>query len=423
MLRRRKIGKTAVIMTAVFVVSLAGYVLSDAVLQQNTLQQAKPNRDGEYGQLVNWLPKSAKLAIEYRAKYLFLQNRMNRARKMDQKVNAIFTFADYIKVKDPVGSDTMLISVVTDPQYNVSRRAYKSFARLLLSKTSKRPVTMEEYHKHIAGLRWEEDIFDAWVAGQTQLNALRVPDPVYLKFFAPLLKQPKPYTNYDRFYSDVERRAKKIGENEIAARAAQIRAANRAGRRSLSQNLLRAPLEYRERYSEAQEGLAAAKTPEEKVSWMTSLATLTRDKDDEESNRLFNQLLDTPELKNAKNAYMPLSRLLLYNRSKRKISIPQYHAMLEKIQDPMQLYLAWEAGMQQLMSLKAKPKTMLEYLSPLLDREIKYQDYAGLFREIVKNAEALKDTAKAAKANAFLTRVQETFMPSLMMGDEALSNE
>ena len=131
-------------MTAVFVVSLAGYILSDAVLQQNTLQQAKPNREGEYGQLVNWLPKSAKLAIEYRAKYLFLQNRMNRARKMDQKVDAIYTFADYIKVKDPVGSDTMLISVVTDPQYNNSRRAYKSFARLLLSKTSKHPVTMEE---------------------------------------------------------------------------------------------------------------------------------------------------------------------------------------------------------------------------------------------------------------------------------------
>ena len=78
MLRRRKIGKTAVIVTAVFVVSLAGYVLSDAVLQQNTLQQAKPNRDGEYGQLVNWLPKSAKLAIEYRAKYLFLHRRCHR---------------------------------------------------------------------------------------------------------------------------------------------------------------------------------------------------------------------------------------------------------------------------------------------------------------------------------------------------------
>ena len=39
------------------------------------------------------------------------------------------------------------------------------------------------------------------------------------------------------------------------------------------------------------------------------------------------------------------------------------------------------------------------------------------------NAEALKDTATAAKANAFLTKVQETFMPSLMMGDEALGNE
>ncbi len=423
MLRRRKIAKTAVILTAVFVVSLAGYVLSDAILQQNTLQQAKPNREGEYGQLVNWLPKSAKLAIEYRAKYLFLQNRMNRARKTDQKVEAIFVFADYIKSKDPAGSDTMLISVVTDPQYNTSRRAYKSFARLLLSKTSKRPVTIEEYHKHIAGLRWEEDVYDAWVFGQTQLNWMRVPDPVYLEFFAPLMENPQPYTNYDRFYSDVERRAKKIGETEIAAKAAQIRAANRTGRRSLSQNLLRAPLEYRERYAEAQEALAAAKTPEEKVSWMTSLGVMTRDKDDAESNKFFDLLLDTPELKNAENAYVPLSRLLLYNRSKRKISIKQYHAVLEKIKDPMQLYMAWEAGMQQLVSLKAKPKTMLEYLSPLLDCEIKYQDYAGLFREIVKSAEAVKDTAAAAKANAFLTKVQETFMPSLMMGDGERPNE
>ena len=145
---------------------------------------------------------------------------------------------------------------------------------------------------------------------------------------------------------------------------------------------------------------------------------LTRGKDDAESNATFDRLLDTPELKNASNAYLPLSNLLLYKKSKRQLSVEQYHKVLEGIKDPRNLYLAWEAGYQQLLNEKAAPKVMMEYLAPLLDQEIKYRDYALLFREIAKQAEALKDADKAARANRFLQRVQDIYMPSVVMDDE-----
>lgn len=420
MQRRLKIKKTAVLGTAVFVVALGGYVLSDAILQQNTLQLAKSSeREGEYAHLVSWLPQDAKLAIEYRAKYLFYQTRMNRARKLDAKVEAIFTFADYIKVKDPKGSDEMMVSLVTNPEYKNSRRAYRAYAFLLLNDKSRHPVQIREFHDYMKTLKWEEDIYYAWEEGQKRLNAMRAKDAVYLDFYAPLLENPKPYTNYDRFYTDIERRAPKVeGKQELAERAARIKADNKAGKRWLSQDLLRAPLEYRERYQDVKQSIAEAGTPEELVSALTSLAVLTRGKDDAESNATFDRLLDTPELKNASNAYLPLSNLLLYKKSKRQLSVEQYHKVLEGIKDPRNLYLAWEAGYQQLLNEKAAPKVMMEYLAPLLDQEIKYRDYALLFREIVKQAEALKDADKATRANRFLQRVQDIYMPSVVMDDE-----
>lgn len=286
MQRRLKIKKTAVLGTAVFVVALGGYVLSDAILQQNTLQLAKSSeREGEYAHLVSWLPQDAKLAIEYRAKYLFYQTRMNRARKLDAKVEAIFTFADYIKVKDPKGSDEMMVSLVTNPEYKNSRRAYRAYAFLLLNDKSRHPVQIREFHDYMKTLKWEEDIYYAWEEGQKRLNAMRAKDAVYLDFYAPLLENPKPYTNYDRFYTDIERRAPKVeGKQELAERAARIKADNKAGKRWLSQDLLRAPLEYRERYQDVKQSIAEAGTPEELVSALTSLAVLTRGKDDAESN-------------------------------------------------------------------------------------------------------------------------------------------
>ncbi len=422
MQRRLKIKKTAVLGTAVFVVALAGYVLSDAVLQQNTVQLAKSSeREGEYAHLVSWLPQDAKLAIEYRAKYLFYQTRMNRAKKPDAKVEAIFTFADYIKVKDPGGSDEVMVSLVTNPEYRNSRRAYRAYAFLLLNDKSRHPVQIREFHDYMKNLKWEEDIYYAWEEGQKRLNAMRAKDAVYLDFYAPLLENPKPYTNYDRFYTDIERRAPKVeGRQELAARATRIKADN-AGNRRLSQELLGAPLEYRERYQDVRQSIAEAGTPEELVSALTSLAVLTRGKDDAESSAAFDRLLDTPELKNASNAYLPLSNLLLYSKSRRQLSVEQYHKVLEGIRDPRNLYLAWEAGYQQLLNEKAAPKVLLEYLAPLLDQEIKYRDYALLFREIVKQADALKDTDKAARANRFLQRVQDIYMPSVVMDDENIN--
>lgn len=45
-----------------------------------------------------------------------------------RRFEAIFTFADYIKVKDPKGSDEMMVSLVTNPEYKDSRRAYRGLS-------------------------------------------------------------------------------------------------------------------------------------------------------------------------------------------------------------------------------------------------------------------------------------------------------
>lgn len=407
--------KSAVILTALFLVVMAAYILSDAVLQQNTVQISnKPGETGEFGQLVDWLPKDAKLAIEYRAKYLFYQNRMNKAKDPDAKVHAIFTFADYIKQKDPKGSDTMLAGVVTLPKFNRSRKAYFSYARLLLNKDSSHPVSVKELHDYMATLKWPEDDFDAWGQIMSRLYAMRASDEEVVEVLSPLLDKQREFSNYERFYAELEKRARKLELADVEKKAAAGKNYLKTKKFWFPQALLKAPLEYRIRYSELKEDIAKTDNPDELVPLLNSLGVLTRDEDDVESNAIFDRLLDEPALRNNKYAYMTLANLLMYNRSKRQVSIPQYLFEVQKMTDPREKYMALEAGFSQLRTLKVKPKDMLEYLSPLLDQDIKYQDYAGMFRELATQAQAVGDTEKAAKANAFLTKVQETYMPSLM---------
>ncbi len=416
--RKRRFTKTTAVTAVVFLLALAGYVVSEALLRQNSLKFSRPAEpgSGDVGRLVDWLPKEAKAAVEYRAKYLFLQNRMNHARGIDARVEAIYAFADFIKAKDPKGSDTMLAEIVNNPEYSASRRAYKAYAALLLNPKSSRPVKIEEYQAMIAKLEWPEDVYEAWNAGMRRLWALHAPPYAYKSLFTPLIDEPIPYTNYNAIYAEAVKKANQVFEKEFAEKAQAIRDANIAGKRALAPALMRAPLEYREQYRSAKESVAAAKTPEEKVAALTQLSVLTRDKDYPESDALIDQLLDTPELREAKNFYVPLANLILYNRSKRKLTVKQYQEAISKIEDPLTLYQAWEAGYAQLLTLKAKPQVMLDYLSPLLEREIRHVDYAALFREIEKSAVALKDEAKAEKARAYLQRVQDTYMPSLLRG-------
>ena len=54
--------KRAIVFMMLFILAVIFYIVSDAILQSNTLSAAKSSKASEYGQLVNWLPDKAKLA-------------------------------------------------------------------------------------------------------------------------------------------------------------------------------------------------------------------------------------------------------------------------------------------------------------------------------------------------------------------------
>lgn len=412
-------GKRVAVAAAVFLLAASGYVLSDVILRQNSM---RISGDGAYAQgnfsgLVNWLPKDARTAIEYRARSLYLQNRMKRTRDSDAKVRAVFAFADYIKERDPKGSDAVMTSIVTRPEFKNSRWAYDGYARLLLDKKSSRPVSIAELHAYLASLTWPEDRLKAWTAVDTRLRQLRASPQLYFEVMAPILETPPPFRNYDRFFYYAARYAKTAKSPEKAAAFEKIYTEFRK-RPSLATSLLNADETYRIRYREVTDDIAKAKNAEEKVRSLTAKAMLTRGMEEAESRALFDRLLDDPELKNAPNVYLPLSRLLLYRKNRRWIPISRYHAELQKLKaDPVRLLDAWQSGWTQLVDLKANDRTMLGYLAPLLEQKQEYQEYSELFRELAKHAKAAGDTARAEAAEKFLSRVQNTDMPSLFETD------
>lgn len=408
----------------VLIAALAGFVLSDAVLQRNTARlSGRENQNGDFGQLVSWLPDNAKKAIEYRARYLFLQNRMNRTRHPDAKVEAICAFADYIRNQDPRGADAVLTGVVTLPEFKRSRRAYPAYAKLLREKNSAHPVSPEEWFEYLHSLEWPEDRFQAWSAVWNQRGRLRLSDREFVAFVRPLVRGPvPPYRNYDRFYRDIVRQAVKDDNPELAA-AAQQRLEAVLKLPYLPGALQKAPLEFRERYREMAAERDRADTPERKLESAVALAGLTRGTLDAESDALLTQVVDDPALKNVKTRYSALAKLLLYRKHPRRISIEQYHGVIRGLSDDALRFGAWQAGLAQLVELKANEKTRYEYLAPLGETEPKFQEYAELMRPLATLAAKAGDAERAARAEKFLRRVQELYIPSLFETDDQAGKE
>ncbi|NLX19797.1 MAG: hypothetical protein GXY53_11050, partial [Desulfobulbus sp.] len=230
-------SRNSIIFSAVFFLAFVAYLVSEGILQSNMLAAAEGGQPPEYGRLVDWLPKEAKTAIEYRARYLDLQEKMEKARDVDSRVDAMFNFADYIKQKDKKGSDKVFAEVATNPEYRKSRRAYKSLAKLLLSDNSHCTLTIKDYHDHINTLTWIEDKLAAWNAGRSQLNAKRVSPQVHLQYLAPLLEDKMIYTNFDNFYGNIQSHANKLKDDATVQKATAIRAEIKKSRHSIPNSI------------------------------------------------------------------------------------------------------------------------------------------------------------------------------------------
>ncbi len=402
--------KNFVIFSSVFFLSFVAYLVSEGILRANTLAAVKSDQPAEYGRLVDWLPAKYKLAIEYRAKYLDLKEKMEKARETDVRVDAMFNFADYIKVKDKDESDQVFAEVAKNPEYRKSRRAYKSLARLLLNKDNKyQSLSIKEYHDHIDGLTWDEDKMQAWTAGRNQLNSLRVSAQVHLDYLMPLMKNKMIYTNFDTFYGNIQTHANNLKNAELVEEAKKVREEIKAAKRGIPNNIIQAPLDFRKRYAEYKADIAKADTPESKLSSTIGLASLLFDKDNSEASQLLVPLRDNPEYVNCTNYYMLLARMLLEKRVTKQVTMAEYQQYIDSLTDEQTKLSAWEAGFSQLTGIKASAATFVNYLKPLIEKEPKYREYRQFIERLEKKATEAKDDATATRAADMIKSINENY--------------
>lgn len=399
-------SRNSIIFSAVFFLAFVAYLVSEGILQSNMLAAAEGGQPPEYGRLVDWLPKEAKTAIEYRARYLDLQEKMEKARDVDSRVDAMFNFADYIKQKDKKGSDKVFAEVATNPEYRKSRRAYKSLAKLLLSDNSHCTLTIKDYHDHINTLTWIEDKLAAWNAGRSQLNAKRVSPQVHLQYLAPLLEDKMIYTNFDNFYGNIQSHANKLKDDATVQKATAIRAEIKKSRHSIPNSIIQAPLDFREKYAEYKKEIEEANTPDNRLLATIGLASLLLNRDNVEASQLLASLHENPEYVNCKNYYVLMSRMLLDKRISKRLSIEEYHDFIKSLKDSDDVFIAWEAGLGQLSSIKASPAVFVAYMKPLLDKRPEYRDYLYIFEQLKEKAEAAKDEEAVKKADEMIELIR-----------------
>ena len=399
-------SRNSIIFSAVFFLAFVAYLVSEGILQSNMLAAADGGQPPEYGRLVDWLPKEAKTAIEYRARYLDLQEKMEKARDVDSRVDAMFNFADYIKQKDKKGSDKVFAEVATNPEYRKSRRAYKSLAKLLLSDNPHCTLTIKDYHDHINTLTWIEDKLAAWNAGRSQLNSKRVSPQVHLQYLAPLLEDKMIYTNFDNFYGNIQSHANKLKDDATVQKATAIRAEIKKSRHSIPNSIIQAPLDFREKYAEYKKEIEEANTPDNRLLATIGLASLLLNRDNVEASQLLASLHENPEYVNCKNYYVLMSRMLLDKRISKRLSIEEYHDFIKSLKDSDDVFIAWEAGLGQLSSIKASPAVFVAYMKPLLDKRPEYRDYLYIFEQLKEKAEAAKDEEAVKKADEMIELIR-----------------
>jgi hypothetical protein len=392
-----------------FFLAFVAFLISEGILQANTLAAGKKDdQPREYARLVDWLPKSAKLAVEYRAQYLDRKEKMENARDVDTRVEAMFNFADYIKVKDKKGSDAVLAEVALNPEYRKSRRAYKSLARLLLGDNPQIALSIKDYHQHIDSLDWDEDKLAAWNAGRAQLNTKRVAPRVHLEYLAPLLENKMIYTNFDNFYANIQTHANKLQDEATVQKATAVRDEIKKARRGIPNAIIQAPLDFRTRYAEYKKSIEDAKDADIRLSSIIGLASLLFDKDNGEASRLLAAVRNNPEYVNSKNYYAAMARMLLEKRVSPQVTIAEYHDFLKTLKDPRDVFMAWEAGLGQLSSIKASPAVFVNYLKPLGEQLPEYRDYLILIEQLQEKAVAAKDEETAKKAETLVEAIKNS---------------
>jgi hypothetical protein len=158
---------------------------------------------------------------------------------------------------------------------------------------------------------------------------------------------------------------------------------------------VRDAIEYKMAIADARARIKGAKTPDQKVMAMTSLAFILEDKSEQEE--IYKSILaQYPASKSATSAYT----FFLLKKGLGEISIENFHKYIDK-QKMEYRFSAWMSGYSKLKStLKVSDEVMLKYLQPLLIKVPDFRDYSTFYSE-------LENIATRKKDGSFLVEMQK----------------
>ena len=214
-----KNNKRAVFYT-VFFTALFFYFYTESLLRQAAASNVSESEDVSLKQIIDYFPASIREDVKYRVNKAAIQDRINEAKTVEEKVAAYVSMAVFTKDK----REREKIYAMLIKQYPECRNSLNAFTYFLLKNGSKNRVSIERFHTFINKCDSLHKL-GAWRVGLNKINKLKVKNEVKLQYLQPLLSYKPEFKDYYRFYDIIVKLAVKKKNESLEQKARNLKKA------------------------------------------------------------------------------------------------------------------------------------------------------------------------------------------------------
>lgn len=433
-------GKSAVhyrtvtiLMAAVLVLSLALYVVSERFLRRAMVKPIRREKV-DFSKALDWLPPKTRKELEYRARYLDLKQKYEKAEKEPEKFNASYQLA--IHTRDIDEQNRLLLPYISHPEKYASLPGiHRAYVQMLYDPKNPKAISIRQYHDFLNTKKDPLEIWQMWKDGRDRLQKVAGKDRIRVtaEFLKPLLDKPsdyfiiRDYTWILSTFRDSARRLSLQASRRIADKNPREDDAETAS--SMMQLSLKAE-ELRKRITadpnsynrgeyigkeKARCAYEASKPGQDPLK--TGFEYARRLKDPAKRAHLIRELL----ARTSAAEDHPL-RLKLYALQADRIgagggfsSPEEYLSFAETLKTPAGVFVFWRETVNRLNSVRAGSAEKLRLLSPLLRKDLNecsFRDYAAFYDQIARCAVYLNRQDMFEKASAMRDAVRKKGCPS-----------
>ncbi len=395
----------------------------------------------DIAKLVDWMPQSTKKELQYRAKYLELQQAHTAARTKEDILNTAYALA--VHTRDQAEHNQLLLPFIKNSEYRDTPGLYLIYGRFLADSKNPKSLSVEQYLEFLSTLSSPEEYFLAWRGGRDALNRHRASRANYLKYLRPLLAvnfKNNEIRDYFTLFGDLERYLKweiaavnkRIkadsafpGDDALLKKLEQEKAAAVEWKNSLNKNPetynlydYRRLLKLRANYrlvceGKAENGTLLPVSLRKEAEMKAARALMGYLRNFKERDQLARKYINDPAFKNYPGIYTAYAVLLYDKRNPNPISIGEYIAFIQGNPDRLERFYAWRDGRDRLNRLRVSPFVLEEFYRPLFEappEQLEIRDYVWLIR----------DLANAVKRELDSQKKKKTFSPEMLAKYEAL---